>query len=209
MGRLVGGINGNLKDQLVFYGSYHNNPINQLIHFVFVPTILWTVSVWLAYTPSLGHGSSSEDCVMLQWAIPNASLGLIAAYSVYYMVLDLFAGVTWTIVVGIPIWISSEAFRANVTDAWVWALGLHVFAWFMQIYPGHALAEGRKPALIDSFVQSLLLAPLFVWFELLFLLGYKKQFRSEVQTEIDRDIAQARGEVHTQSKDPLLSSSDT
>ena len=34
-------------------GSYHNNPLNQLIHFIFVPAILWTVAVWLAYTPPL------------------------------------------------------------------------------------------------------------------------------------------------------------
>lgn len=26
----------------------YRHPINQLIHFVFVPTILWTVLVWLA-----------------------------------------------------------------------------------------------------------------------------------------------------------------
>jgi uncharacterized membrane protein YGL010W len=39
------GFNFDLKDQLTFYGSYHNNPINQAIHFVFVPAILWTVAV--------------------------------------------------------------------------------------------------------------------------------------------------------------------
>ena len=104
MGRLVGGIHTTLKDQLVFYGSYHNNPINQVIHFVFVPAILWTVSVWLAYTPSLNTPEHQYDCVILQWAIPNGALGLIAVYSVYYMVLDMCAGMTWTVFVGIPIW---------------------------------------------------------------------------------------------------------
>lgn len=39
---------------------------------------------------------------------------------------------------------------------------------------------GRKPALMDSFVQSLVLAPLFVWFELLFPLGYKPKLRKKV-----------------------------
>jgi 2-hydroxy fatty acid dioxygenase len=41
----------------------------------------------------------------------------------------------------------------------------------MQIHPGHAVFEGRKPALLDSFVQSLVVAPLFVFLELLFALG--------------------------------------
>lgn len=43
----------NLVKELTFYGAYHNNPVNQLIHFIFVPLILWTVAVWLAYTPPL------------------------------------------------------------------------------------------------------------------------------------------------------------
>lgn len=47
------GFNFDLRDQLTFYGSYHSNPLNQAIHFVFVPAILWTVAVWLAYTPPL------------------------------------------------------------------------------------------------------------------------------------------------------------
>ena len=52
MGRLLG-LNLDLKEQLAFYGAYHSNPLNQLIHFVFVPLILGTVAVWLAYTPPL------------------------------------------------------------------------------------------------------------------------------------------------------------
>ena len=50
----------------------------------------------------------------------------------------------------------------------------------MQIYFGHTLAEKRRPALLDSFFQSLVLAPLFVWFELLFLLGYRKDLARDV-----------------------------
>jgi hypothetical protein len=44
------GLSLNLLDQLAFYGAYHNNRWNQLIHFVFVPSIVWTVLVWLSYT---------------------------------------------------------------------------------------------------------------------------------------------------------------
>ncbi len=47
---------------------------------------------------------------------------------------------------GLPHWL-------QVQDAWLWALGVHVFSWYMQIHPGHALLEGRKPALLDSLVQ--------------------------------------------------------
>jgi hypothetical protein len=41
----------------------------------------------------------------------------------------------------------------QVAQAWKWALLVHVFSWYMQIHPGHAILEGRKPALLDSLVQ--------------------------------------------------------
>jgi uncharacterized membrane protein YGL010W len=41
----------------------------------------------------------------------------------------------------------------NMEAAWAWALGLHVLAWYMQIHPGHALLEKRRPALFDSLLQ--------------------------------------------------------
>lgn len=40
--------------------------------------------------------------------------------------------------------------------------------------------------------QSLFLAPLFVWFELLFLLGYRRQLRSQVEARVARSIADWR-----------------
>jgi len=45
-------------DQMVFYGSYHRKPGNQLIHFFFVPMIMWSAGVWLAYA---GPVSSKID----------------------------------------------------------------------------------------------------------------------------------------------------
>ena len=45
----MSGLNFDLMDQLVFYGSYHKKPWNQFVHFIFVPLIMWSVAVWLAY----------------------------------------------------------------------------------------------------------------------------------------------------------------
>ena len=36
------GLDLDLEKQLVFYGSYHAHPINQLVHIVFVP-LIWLV----------------------------------------------------------------------------------------------------------------------------------------------------------------------
>ena len=32
---------------------------------------------------------------------------------------------------------------------------LHLLAWYMQLHPGHAIFEGKKPALLDGLVQAL------------------------------------------------------
>ena len=118
----------------------------------------------------------------------NGSFVLVAAYSLYYAALEPLAGLTWASFMALPIWGAANAFRLAAPAAWAWALGLHAFAWLMQIYPGHVLAERRRPALLDSFFQSLVLGPLFVWFELLFALGYRPALHAEVQRRVRSSI---------------------
>lgn len=68
----MGGLNLSLLDQLTFYGSYHTNKWNQIIHFVFVPTIVWTIMVWLSYSgPLLPLGLQEQ----LQANLPAAISG--------------------------------------------------------------------------------------------------------------------------------------
>ncbi|KAL4448126.1 hypothetical protein ABPG75_005345 [Micractinium tetrahymenae] len=191
------GFNLSLKDQLVFYGSYHSNPLNQLIHFIFVPAIWWTVAVWLAYTPpafSFDLAPHLPECCasLAQHLQFNGSFFLAAAYSAYYLLLEPLAGLSWAGLVALPLWGLANWFRAAVPSAWAWALGLHLFSWFAQIVFGHQMAEGRKPALLDSFFQSLVLAPLFVWFELLWRLGYRRGLRAEVEGRVQSSIEEWR-----------------
>lgn len=190
-------ITSNLREQLIFYGSYHNNGMNQILHFVFVPIILWTVSVWLAYTPALccsrddDQLSDSACDVVHQGMVLNGSFFLILVpYSLYYIVLDVVAGVSWSVCVGVPIWVTSELFQKSFAEtAWMWALAAHLFSWMVQIVIGHMYYEHRKPALMDSLFQSLLLAPLFVWFELLFLLGYKRRLYTDVSLAVQDELS--------------------
>ena len=68
------------------------------------------------------------------------------------------------------------------------ALGLHVVAWIAQ-FVGHGAYERRAPALLDNLVQAVFLAPLFVWLELLFLLGYRPELQARVEKRIQQEIA--------------------
>ena len=68
------------------------------------------------------------------------------------------------------------------------AIGVHIISWILQ-FVGHGKYEGRKPALLDNLVQALFLAPLFVWYEVLFKLGFYKQLKREVESDIEMEVA--------------------
>ena len=212
-------LNLSLNEQLAFYGAYHANRMNQvrpekfkatptrsshalpcdastlqLIHFVFVPIILFSVAVWLAYTPAFLLTLPVLAGQPHEVALNGGFFLILVPYSLFYILLDPFAGTSWSACVGLPVWLGANALRqAHPADAWLWAIYAHVFGWFMQIVPGHTYFERRKPSLMDSFVQSLLLAPLFVWFELLFALGYRPGLHAEVSASAREIIASARG----------------
>jgi uncharacterized membrane protein YGL010W len=57
---------------------------------------------------------------------------------------------------------------------------------------GHGKFEGRKPALLDNLAQALFLAPLFVWYEILFKLGFYKKLQQEVHEAIDLEVAKIK-----------------
>jgi uncharacterized membrane protein YGL010W len=113
-------------------------------------------------------------------------------YALYYASLEFFAGVTWAACVGVPLRLTSRAFQAKYAreGAGWWGLVAHIVGWTLQIYPGHAVWEKRKPAILDSIFQSIVLAPLFVHVEALFWLGYRPGLREDLKRRIERRIAE-------------------
>ena len=57
---------------------------------------------------------------------------------------------------------------------------------------GHGKFEGRKPALLDNLVQAFFLAPLFVWYEVLFKLGFYKNLKKEIDSGIAVELAKLK-----------------
>ena len=76
---------------------------------------------------------------------------------------------------------------SGVTKVLIMTFGIHVFSWIIQ-FVGHGVFEGRKPALLDSLVQSVVLAPLFVWLHVLFFVGYRPQLQHEIDEIISKKI---------------------
>jgi uncharacterized membrane protein YGL010W len=52
--------------------------------------------------------------------------------------------------------------------------------------------EGRAPALLDSLLQSLVLAVFFVWLEVLFFLGYRPELHKRLQSKTGVLVAEYR-----------------
>jgi len=190
-----------LEGALGFYGSYHNNKINQLIHVIFVPCIVWSFMVVLNYLSVdsvLGHHVylfGAKASITYPWlALINDNLVLGAcpiffiALSSYYLSLTFFPALTWDLIM-FGMVLSSGYFYQHVTHAWTYALALHVLAWYMQIHPGHGIFEKRAAALTDNFFGGLSLGPLFAWYEVLFTLGWNPQLRERLQKVIDKNIA--------------------
>ena len=71
------------------------------------------------------------------------------------------------------------------------ALGVHIIAWILQ-FIGHGIFEGRAPALLDSWDQAFITAPLFVLMELALFLGYRRGFHEKCMVEVEKNIAEFR-----------------
>jgi len=72
-----------------------------------------------------------------------------------------------------------------------WAAGVNIVSWIAQ-FVGHGVFEGRAPALLDNIYQALFLAPLFVWLEMLFFLGYRPELKSRLEKVVEQDVKKFR-----------------
>jgi uncharacterized membrane protein YGL010W len=91
-----------------------------------------------------------------------------------------------------PLLIGGMAYANHLSSTYgitatYWAIGAHVTSWVAQ-FVGHGAFEGRAPALLDNLLQALFLAPFFVWFEVLFRLGYRPELRARLESAVTKEI---------------------
>ena len=131
------------------YSESHQNPTNKLIHWLCVPSIVWSVIALLWVIPfpaNLGIGGYP-----LNWAV----LVLVVA-QIYYFRKSLSLGAGLLLVNLVLLWLVHWV-AANVAFP-LWKIGLAVFviAWIIQ-FVGHEI-EGKKPSFFKD-VQFLLIGP--------------------------------------------------
>lgn len=124
--------------RLAFYAQSHQNPRNEAIHLVAIPTIMLSL---------MG---------LLYEAHPWALYALIAVSMAYY----LFLG-NWRYTLLMLLWAALSLALLYLMGAWRLQICIAIFvlAWIGQ-FIGHKI-EGKKPKFLED-VQYLLVGPLFV-----------------------------------------------
>ena len=160
-----------LVDQLANYAAYHRERRNIATHFVGIPMIVLAVQVLLA-RPAWLLGSVPLTPALL----------LSVAVALYYLSLDRPLG--WLMAAWLFLGLlGAEAAASQSTTTWLGVgIGLFLLGWVIQ-FVGH-IFEGRKPAFVDD-IMGLLIGPLFVAAELLFLLGFRRALQDEIETRVD------------------------
>ncbi|KAJ3411120.1 hypothetical protein HDV05_002729, partial [Chytridiales sp. JEL 0842] len=187
------------EHQFLGYAEYHNNRINQNIHMIFVPTIVWTGMVWCHNIPAFTETWFLQDT----YTPFNLTFVLTFLYTAYYVILKPKLGLP---VVPFMFLMNYSAYQflhsekvngLNVLGGVspnVIASGIHIAAWIFQ-FLGHGLAEKRKPALMDNLLHAAVLGLFFVWSEALFRLGFFQEMAKDLQEKTDKRVAAFRASL--------------
>lgn len=183
-----------LSKFFVSYGQYHNDMTNKLIHMVCIPSIVFTLANMLQFTGWYMNFDGSENQTLLTVNIP---LLLISVLCLCYINVDAVSGFVSTVVYSLGYMYGRSlylvAIKNDTTDNfWKLNLAINIVGWILQ-FVGHGVFEGRKPALMDNLLLTLV-APDFVTIEILFALGWRKDMHEKCQNEIDQILADIRKE---------------
>jgi uncharacterized membrane protein YGL010W len=130
----------------------------------------------------------------------DLNLGTLAAitWGGLYVLLEPVAG-TLLAIIGLAATAFGNSMRLeNPIATNKVALAVHVVCWIMQ-FIGHGVFERRAPALIDNLLQAIFLAPLFVWLEILFILGYRPELKARVDKLVEKEIAKFKASKEAKS----------
>lgn len=194
------------------YGAYHHNPTNIGIHTACVPLILAAaiLLVGLAIPILLLRPANVLQCTnspvlipLPDWlTIPYFPLNLAAlvavVYSGFYLLLEPVVGtVLLPIIFGWTVYANhlTAAYKDQANAA---AVVVEIVSWVLQ-FIGHGVFEGRAPALLDNLLQSLVLAPFFVFMEALFKFGYRPELQKRVEIAVEKEIAKFKAEKAVKS----------
>ena len=148
-----------MKNQLKFYRSFHQHPINKFIHSICIPLIVFT-------TMSLIQSNKTSLNLKITLVEQNETFDLsinlfriiYTIYCIYYLTISFKIFVVMSSYLYL-ISLASSYFIINYSNWYNLNLYLMAFAWISQ-FIGHYI-EGNRPALLTSLSQAVFQAPLF------------------------------------------------
>lgn len=186
-----------VQKALAFYGVYHSEPMNQLVHFFGVPGILWSMFMFIVHLPIPFVSTYVDGYLPKDYPL---TYGTVVAlfYLFFYLKIDPFGGTLYAPVL-YAMYVSAVHLRkadqakASKSPSWMgtgkllqYAFALHVFSWYIQIHWGHKIFEGAQPALFESVGGALTVAPLFAFYEGLWAAGINKDLQRETQALVEK-----------------------
>jgi uncharacterized membrane protein YGL010W len=205
---------GSVNEALAFYGVYHRDPTNQVVHFFGVPCIIWSLMVFLSHlklatpqllsfkipTVTLFGGSAAR----LPPHPANYATLVVLGYVIFYLQLDPFGGALyapfayWMYIAAVSTTLrdqqiaskeeqssSSPAHWTGTGKALRKAFFFHILGWYVQIHLGHHVYEGATPAALNSLGGALTTAPLFAFYEGLWFVGIHTDLQERVLELVD------------------------
>lgn len=135
------------------YGESHRNKTNKLIHWICVPTILFTVLGLLASIPSAGlfNWVPAQFSFVANWA----GVVIILA-SIFYLRLSFWMFLGMAIISVAMLFGVREVAKIQLAPLWLVCLAIFTLAWIGQ-FIGHKI-EGKKPSFFKD-LQFLLIGP--------------------------------------------------
>ena len=136
------------------YAVSHQNKTNQLIHFVCVPTIFFSIVGMLMSIPSqfLTKTIGLENTIFTNWAT-------VVLLFVLVFYLRLSFSMFLKILVFTILCLIGNHYLSQISPLFYTSLAIFVIAWIGQFY-GHNL-EGKKPSFFKD-LQFLLIGPAWV-----------------------------------------------
>ncbi|XP_021891860.1 uncharacterized endoplasmic reticulum membrane protein C16E8.02 isoform X2 [Carica papaya] len=140
-----------LEKHFAFYGAYHSNPVNILIHTLFVWPIFFTSLILFYFTPSIYDlppigfiPSALNHALVLNFGFVFALM-----YALFYVLLDKKAG-SLAALICMVCWVGASyiAVRLGYSLAWKVVLAAQLICWTGQ-FLGHGVFEST-----GSFGQS-------------------------------------------------------
>ncbi|TLX49554.1 hypothetical protein CWC31_16600 [Pseudoalteromonas ruthenica] len=156
-----------LVTQLSNYARYHRDKRNIYTHFIGIPLIVYALLVLL----------SRPSFTVLALSLTPAVL-VVSITCLYYLKLSLRLGLLMSALLVLGL-LGAAPVAMLSTGLWLSVgIGLFVVGWVFQ-FVGHYY-EGKKPAFVDDLI-GLVIGPLFVVVEALFLMGLCKELQAQIE----------------------------